>query len=101
MLQQALLPVLDIPTCMAKLMNAGWGLIITDAMVCGGVPGSVKSGCHGDSGGPFVCPNTKGRFVLQGSVSWGSPKCDTAEAYSVFARVAKFRNWVDAVIKNH
>lgn len=29
------------------------------------------------------------------AVSWGSPRCSAAERYSVFARVAKFRSWID------
>ena len=64
-------------------------------MVCAGVEGTIKSGCHGDSGGPFVCRNTAGHFVLQGAVSWGSPRCSTDERFTVFARVAQFRNWID------
>ena len=65
-------------------------------MLCAGVKGTRASGCHGDSGGPFVCkdPWTK-RFVLQGAVSWGSPTCNAYDRYTVFARVAKFREWID------
>ena len=64
-------------------------------MICAGVNGTILSGCHGDSGGPFVCQTSAGNWVLQGAVSWGSPRCSAAERYTVFARVAKFRNWID------
>ncbi|XP_066927259.1 chymotrypsin A-like [Clytia hemisphaerica] len=54
-----------------------------------------QSGCHGDSGGPFVCQNGNGSWTLQGAVSWGSPKCNIMEAFTVFARVGQFRKWID------
>ena len=75
--------------------SGGSSLKITDNMLCAGVNGTILSGCHGDSGGPFVCQTFAGNWVLQGAVSWGSPRCSAAERYSVFARVAKFRNWID------
>jgi secreted trypsin-like serine protease len=75
--------------------SAGSSLTITENMICGGKEGSIISGCHGDSGGPYVCKDTSGRWFLQGSVSWGSPRCSTAERYTVFARMAKFRTWID------
>ena len=31
----------------------------------------------------------------KGAVSWDSPRCSAAERYTVFARVGKFRNWID------
>ena len=64
-------------------------------MLCAGKPGSVVSGCHGDSGGPYVCQNAAGRWVLQGAVSWGSGSCSASQMFTVFARVAKFKNWID------
>ena len=67
-------------------------------MICAGKEGTILSGCHGDSGGPYVCRNSAGRYVLQGAVSWGSARCSAAELYTVFARVAEFRDWIDAKI---
>ncbi|KAK2559532.1 Chymotrypsinogen B [Acropora cervicornis] len=69
-------------------------LEITDKMICAGVEGEPLSGCHGDSGGPYVCQSPSGNWFLQGAVSWGSPTCAASERYSVFARVAQFRNWI-------
>lgn len=54
-----------------------------------------ESGCHGDSGGPFVCQQQNGRWELHGAVSWGSRDCDSRDRFSVFARVAEFRDWID------
>ena len=81
--------------------QGGSNVKITDKMVCAGVPGTNRTGCHGDSGGPLSCWNTPNhnRFVLQGIVSWGSPKCNATDRYTVFARVAKFRNWIDQKLR--
>ena len=73
----------------------GSSLQITQKMICAGVNGTILSGCHGDSGGPYVCQTSAGNWVLQGAVSWGSPRCSAAERYTVFARVGKLRNWID------
>lgn len=79
---------------------AGSSLKITDNMLCAGVSGTNLSGCHGDSGSPYVCQTAGGNWVLQGAVSWGSSRCSAAELYTVFARVAKFRNWIDQKMKS-
>lgn len=75
------------------------GLQITPEMLCANQSVAYLSGCHGDSGGPYVCQNDLGRWVLQGVVSWGSDKCDAKSAFTVLARVAKFRTWVDSYIR--
>ncbi len=66
-------------------------------MLCAGHGGKTRvSWCYGDNGGPFVCQTgADGRWILQGTSSWGSPRCDATKAYSVFARVSQFRSWID------
>ena len=66
-------------------------------MLCAGYgPGNPTGGCHGDSGGPFVCQTGgNGSWQLHGAVSWGSSECDTNGAYTVFARVTKFSEWLN------
>ncbi|XP_078356744.1 trypsin-like [Oculina patagonica] len=101
-LQQAQMPPVTNSACANKLASSpgGSSLKITDNMLCAGVSGTILSGCHGDSGGPYVCQNSAGNWVLQGAVSWGSPRCSAAERYTVFARVAKFRNWIDQKMRS-
>lgn len=100
-LQQAELPVVENSKCRALNTNSTY-IPITSRMVCAGHGPLVPTGgCHGDSGGPFVCrtgPNNS--WVLHGAVSWGSGKCDTTEAYTVFARISNLRDWIDENIKN-
>ncbi|CAH3103828.1 unnamed protein product, partial [Pocillopora meandrina] len=98
-LQQANLPPVTNSECAKKLASSpGSSLQITQKMICAGVNGTILSGCHGDSGGPYVCQTSAGNWVLQGAVSWGSPRCSAAERYTVFARVGKFRNWIDQMM---
>ena len=64
-------------------------------MLCAGVENTILSGCHGDSGGPYVCLNAdKKTYTLHGAVSWGSGSCNAKQLFSVFARVTKFRAWI-------
>ena len=95
-MQQASLETVDEATC--KKMNARLGVSVTDTMLCAGNQNSRKSGCHGDSGGPFVCQDKSGTWYLHGIVSWGSPSCNSKYAYSVFSKVAHFRHWMDRYI---
>jgi len=97
-LHQAVLPIVSNQECY-NLNTANLGIQVTNKMICAGNgPEGTKSGCHGDSGGPFVCQEDNGRWTLQGSVSWGSGFCDTSEAYSVFARTSQFKNWIEESI---
>lgn len=108
-LQQAQLPLVSNAECSAKLAASpvAGRLNITKQMVCAGDldPNDMQGGCHGDSGGPFVCKDsTSGKFVLQGAVSWGSSNCNFAQVnkqYTVFARVSEFRDWIDQNISQN
>ncbi|XP_057305177.1 chymotrypsinogen B-like [Hydractinia symbiolongicarpus] len=95
-LQQAPLNTVNETAC--KKLNERLGIRITDSMLCAGNQISKKSGCHGDSGGPFVCQAQDGRWFLHGVVSWGSPQCKSKHSYSVFAKVSKLRSWLDLFI---
>jgi len=92
-LQQGLLPVVSNEDCYRKNHRV-IPIPITDAMICGGDGGiSRLSGCHGDSGGPYVC-NINGRWELHGSVSHGSPVCSSSQTYTVFSRTNHFLGWI-------
>uniref|UniRef100_A0A7M5X9U8 Uncharacterized protein n=2 Tax=Clytia hemisphaerica TaxID=252671 RepID=A0A7M5X9U8_9CNID len=97
-LQQLALTIQDKNTCSRK--NSKYARI-TDAMLCAANTdvSANQSGCHGDSGGPFVCQNSDGSWALHGAVSWGSPRCDIKDAFTVFARVGYFRNWIEQNMK--
>lgn len=96
-LQQVALSVQEKSKCNSQ---NGKYVGITDQMLCAANPGTKQMGCHGDSGGPFVCQQSDSSWKLQGAVSWGSPTCDADDAWTVFARVAEFRGWIDGYINN-
>eukprot|EP00112_Aurelia_sp_Birch-Aquarium-sp1_P007983 Seg1871.3 transcript_id=Seg1871.3/GoldUCD/mRNA.D3Y31 product="Transmembrane protease serine 9" protein_id=Seg1871.3/GoldUCD/D3Y31 len=87
-LQQAPLKVVSQQEC-TRLNTGSTGLAISSRMICAGNgAGTTQSGCHGDSGGPFVC-NSGGKWYLQGAVSWGSGTCSAASTYTVFAKTSE------------
>lgn len=93
-LQQAALPVVDRATCFNHNKAGNVMIPITERMLCAGYPGTKsQNGCKGDSGGPLA-QYTGRQWELIGVVSFGSSKCDSREAYTVFANVASFKSWI-------
>lgn len=92
-LQQGVLPVVTNEKCYEKNKH----LVpkpVTNDMICGGSGGSdPQNGCHGDSGGPYVC-QIGDVWQLHGTVSYGSPSCNSTEAYTVFSRTFYFIDWI-------
>jgi len=101
-LQQGVLPVVSNDVCY-KLNHKTIPIPITEAMVCAGSGGTKDTGgCHGDSGGPFVCQNSEsGLWEVHGSVSHGSPRCKSNEAYTVFSRTYHFLDWINEQMENN
>eukprot|EP00794_Sanderia_malayensis_P015693 gene15693-17276_t len=108
-LQQGMLPTVSKQECIRRLRNSPLtdNLDISDQMLCAGFTTSTDttnpdtSACRGDSGGPFVCTDWQGKWILQGVVSWGSVRCSDRDRYSVFARVSEFRDFIDTVVRNN
>lgn len=107
-LQQAELAVVSNNVCAMKHASSSNMLLdkgtwrVTDAMICAGDSGMTpRNGCNGDSGGPFVCQNPAGQWILQGVVSWGDPQCLSHKHFSVFARVAMFTTWIEENIARY
>ena len=98
-LQQGLLPVVSDETCYKLSSRRFPSIRITEAMICGGSGGTKwTSGCHGDSGGPYVC-EVNGVWELHGSVSFGSPMCDSRDMYTTFARTVYFLDWIKQIMR--
>ena len=88
-LQVATIPVQNNFVC--NILNGYITHVHDGAMLCAGGQGQA-GGCHGDSGGPFVCLEG-GSYILRGIVSWGQPHCRT-DHVSVFTRVSSYMNWI-------
>jgi secreted trypsin-like serine protease len=86
------------------LKNIFQSVYLIFCKICAGFGGnSTVSGCHGDSGGPFVCrdKSSQNRWILQGAVSWGTTTCSAGHnQFTVFARVAEFANWIKQHVGN-
>ncbi|XP_073331996.1 proproteinase E-like [Pagrus major] len=89
-LQQALLPVVGHSVCTS---SGWWGSYVKPTMICGG--GDIRSGCHGDSGGPLNCRGGDGRWYVQGVTSFvSSLGCNTLQKPTVFTRTSSFTQWI-------
>jgi len=99
-LQQAKMKVVSKAVCQAK-NSQSIPIPVTDAMICAGDGGKTRiSGCHGDSGGPFVC-QVNGKWEIHGDVSHGSSRCSSSDTYTVFGRVHYFLDWIkDSMAEN-
>jgi len=100
-LQQAKLPVVSNGVCERKNYQYT-GIKITKGMICGGYDhyNAKKSGCHGDSGGPYVC-KIGGSWEIHGAVSHGSGDCDARKTYTVFSRIHEYKSWIVAKMKTN
>jgi len=101
-LQQGQMPVVSRSDC-AKVNTFKFGQSITDLMLCAGHRGRTRAiGCHGDIGAPFVCQTgVSGSWELHGAMSWGSGRCDATQGYTVFTRVAVYRNWINQQLSRY
>lgn len=95
LLQQARLNVVVNDVC-RKLNSKNGKIDVLPSMICAGNgPNDQRAGCHGDDGSPLVCQSNTGEaWTLYGAVSWGSEKCNTKLAYTVFTRVSKYLPWI-------
>ena len=58
------------------------------------------SALQGDSGGPLVCKNDNNQWVQAGVISFAASRYPEYSP-SVFARVSKYRSWIEHVIRNN
>ncbi|XP_028406523.1 chymotrypsin-like protease CTRL-1 [Dendronephthya gigantea] len=103
-LQQAHIPLVTKAKCRKRASSLNgryWYPFyqqITHQMLCGGDDTTGASTCMGDSGGPYVCRNPQGYWVLQGITSWGSKSCRVRDRYSVFTKVHLYTTWIEKVM---
>jgi len=86
-LQQAMLPVVKEKNCFNR-----------KDMVCTGFGRSSKTNaCRGDSGGPYVCRRTDGRWEQHGVASFVVEYC---KYYTAFTKVGDYYDWIYETMAN-
>ncbi|MBN3326183.1 MASP2 protease, partial [Atractosteus spatula] len=99
------LPVVDFEVCKAGYRDLGAEIkhdfILTENMICAGIPQGGKDTCHGDSGGPFAFyDDGKNSWYIGGIVSWGY-ECAKAGQYGVYTKVTNYVSWINDVISSN
>jgi len=87
------------PVTTQAFCQQAYGTIINANMICAGVPQGGVDSCQGDSGGPLVVRNGSGNWMQVGVTSFGQG-CALANFPGVYARVSRYRAWIDSVIGN-
>ncbi|XP_066926615.1 chymotrypsinogen B-like [Clytia hemisphaerica] len=93
-LQQGEMVVIDTEMCKFHMEMIAPLSVGQYSLCSAGLQNTRMSGCHGDSGSPFVCYDGK-HWELQGVMSWGSRSCGANEnEYTVYASVHYLKEWI-------
>lgn len=71
--------------------------IVSNNMLCAGLPEGGKDSCQGDSGGSLFVPNGN-NFTQIGVVSFGLG-CAHPNAYGVYTKVKNYNDWIKGYVK--
>ncbi|MBF0563856.1 MAG: serine protease [Nitrospirae bacterium] len=92
-LQELSIPTVSNATCQTAYSQKAPGTVITDNMICAGVPDGKYDACVGDSGGPLLVSSVTASPVLIGAVSFGTGACG-AGTYGVYSNFSQYTGWI-------
>lgn len=89
-----LLQKVEVPLVTKDVCDKAYAGMITDRMICAGLPAGGKDSCYGDSGGPLtVTDPVTGVRRLIGVVSWGEG-CAQPGKFGVYSKVNSVLEWI-------
>ncbi len=90
-----LLQKVEVPLVTKDVCDKAYAGLITDRMICAGLPAGGKDSCYGDSGGPLTTADpVTGVRKLIGVVSWGEG-CAQPGKFGVYAKVNSVSDWIN------
>jgi uncharacterized repeat protein (TIGR01451 family) len=92
-LYQVEAPIYDDDACTDDYSMIYGEDVISDSMICAGVPEGGKDACQGDSGGPLVVRDGGNLWRQVGITSWGY-RCAYPNAPGIYSRIPSFVDWI-------
>ncbi|XP_017781082.1 PREDICTED: serine protease nudel-like isoform X2 [Nicrophorus vespilloides] len=93
-LQEVQVPVISTEKCRERTLFMPL-FSLTEDMFCAGYDRGGRDACLGDSGGPLMCPESDGRWVLHGITSNGYG-CARPYHPGVYTKVSNYISWIDS-----
>ncbi|CAG0922381.1 unnamed protein product [Notodromas monacha] len=97
-LQEVQMPLLSTEDCRKRTVFFPL-YRITENMFCAGYERGGRDACLGDSGGPLMCQEDDGRWILAGVTSNGYG-CARASRPGVYTKVSQYLSWVRAIMES-
>ena len=84
-----------VPIVSRQICNrpSSYGGLVKEGMICAGFKKGGKDSCYGDGGGPLMCNNSQGRWIIGGVNSW-SHGCGLPGKYGVYTFTERYRDWI-------
>ncbi|KAF7494464.1 Serine protease nudel [Sarcoptes scabiei] len=95
-LQEVKLPIITTNECRKRTLLLPL-YKITENMFCAGFENGGKDACLGDSGGPMMCQNDNGKWILLGITSNGDG-CGRASRPGVYTKVSNYIQWINLIM---
>ncbi|XP_003746734.1 coagulation factor XII [Galendromus occidentalis] len=96
-LQETTLPLQSLDTCKEAFKRTV--IRFNDNYLCAGSLQGDRDTCRGDSGGPLMLLNEKGRYTVIGVTSFGR-RCAEKGYPGSYTRVAKYSDWIQTVLNS-
>lgn len=91
----------QVPIVKKKKCKKAFSFRLTKSQLCAGYSKGKKDSCTGDSGGPLLCPSSRGstnrKWYVNGVTSYGEG-CGQKRKFGIYTDVSKFYRWIAKII---